>query len=394
VDPASLKSIDRLLGTPVIALLSFWESLRRLSSPSRGRSARNLAALRRIAVVKTVAIGDLVVAAPAIRAIRRRFGDAELTLVTTPRVREVVEGSPDVDAILYFDVFGAHRGARGFLRFLAEVRARRFDAWIDLEHYYRFTTILGYLSGARVRAGFAVPGQVRRWLLTVPVPYPEESHEVESFLAIAKALGADPGRVELVPVATGPEDETAVDSWMAGEGLDPKGRFAILHTTTSPIATSRRWMPDRWAELGSTLAADCGLTPVLTGAPEDREDLQELAATIGHEARVAAGSLTLKQFSVLARRAALVVSVDTGPLHVAAAAGAPTVGLFGPNTPAKWGPYGAKGAAVWAGLECSPCTRQYLGQVSRCGRDDCMRAISVADVLDAVASLPDSPCPR
>jgi ADP-heptose:LPS heptosyltransferase len=393
VDPELLKSFDSLAGTPVIACLALWERIRRLFSPGRARAGADLGRLRRIAVVKTVAIGDLVVAAPAISAIRRRFPDAELTLVTTPRVREVVEGSADLDRIEYFDVLGADAGLSGLIRFMRRVRTHRFDAWIELEHYYRFTTILGYLSGARVRVGFRIPGQVRHWLFTIGVPYPVDAHEVEAFMAIPRALGAPAGEISLVPIATTTADDSAVDGWMEREGLTPASRLVVLHTTTSPIVTSRRWMDDRWVELARILVGRCGLVPVLTGAPDDRESLLALAARVGGEARVAAGDLTLKQFAVLAARAALVVSLDTGPLHVAAATGTPIVGLFGPNTPAKWGPYGPNGAAVWAGLECSPCTRQYLGLVSRCPRDDCMRAIEVAAVMGAVASLPATPCP-
>jgi heptosyltransferase-2 len=401
MDSERLKRLDRVLGDPLILLLAAFEWLRRLAARGRAERGRDLSGIRRIAVVKTVAIGDLVVALPTIAAIRRLFPKAHLTLVTTPRVREVVEGLADVDDILYFDVFGRHRGIGGVVRFAREVRARRFGAWVELEHYYRFTTVLGYLSGAKTRAGFAIPGQARRWLMNMPVDYPVGAHEVEAFYSIARELGAPEGPPSLIPIPTTEGDEAVVDAWLAralpeaSRVAREEGRLpvALIHATTSPVAVARRWIDDRWVAVARRVAGACGLTPILTGAPEDAPALERLAADIDAGVVVAAGALSLKQFAVLASRAALVISLDTGPLHVAAAAGAPTVGIFGPNTPAKWGPYGPGNASVWAALECAPCTRQYLGQVSRCDKDDCMRAISVDMVLEAIATLPASPCP-
>ena len=363
-------------------------------SSDRIERGRDLEGLKRIAVVKTVAIGDLVVLLPTLAAIRRRFPDARITLITTPRVRQVVEGLDTVDDILYFDVFDRHGGPLGLLRFARAVRSARFDAWIEAEQYYRFTTLLGYLSGARVRVGFDIEGQLRSKLFTIPVSYPIESHEAEAFYAIAEALGVTEPLAGLLPIPVAVEDGPAVDAWLAKHAVGAGRDLVVLHATTSPVATARRWMDDRWVELAEALVARCGLLPVWTGAPGDRSKLDDLASQTRTRTLVAAGDLDLKEFSVLAGRARLVVSLDTGPMHIAVAAGTPTVGLFGPNTPAKWGPYGDGHAAVWAALPCSPCTKQYLGQVSSCTKDDCMRAISVGDVLEAIASLPSRPCPE
>lgn len=397
MDSSRLKRIDRYLGTLIVLKLAAIEWLRRLS-PRRRRESVDLEGLRRIAVIKTVAIGDVVQALPTLKALRQRFPDARIEFITTPRVREVVEGFPYADEIVYYDVFGSHGGLAGVARFATELRERRYDAWIELEHYYRFTTILGYLSGAKVRVGFAIPGQVRRFLFSIGAPYPTDAHEMESFLSIARALGAPVEGAKPVPIPVSDEDVRGAREWVASSvaGLPPSQRghgLVVMHTTTSPVSIGRRWASDRWVELADRVAERYGLTAVFTGAPEDVPVLRDLSGLTRQPSLVSAGALSLRQFSVLAGMARLVVSVDTGPLHVAAATGTPTVAMFGPSDYRKWRPYGPGNLAVTAGLDCSPCTTHYMGRISLKTCDDCMRAISVDRVLEAIASLPAGPDP-
>ena len=396
MNSSRLKWIDRYVGTPLVLLLAGWEWVLRLFSPKRRRQGRDLSAPRRIAIIKTVAIGDVVQALPTIKAIRERFPEAHLTLITTPRVKEVVEGLPFVDEILYYDVFGRHSGIGGVARFAGELRRHAFDMWVELEHYYRFTTVLGYLSGAKVRVGFDIPEQVRRHLFTITAPYPTDKHELESFFAIATALGASAEAMAPIPIPVSEEDRTRTREWLArASSVLPEAQrnqgIVLFHTTTSPVSIGRRWPSDRWVELANRVTERYGLTVVLTGAPEEVPDLEALAARMKYPTFIAAGELSLRQFSVLAGAAQLMVSVDTGPLHVAAATGVPIVAMFGPSDLRKWRPYGPGNIAVSAGLECSPCTTHYLGKISLKTCDDCMRGISVEDVLDAIDSLPSGP---
>jgi heptosyltransferase II len=398
VDSSRLKRIDRYLGTVLVLKLAALEWLRRLFSPARRRAGTDISHLKRIAIIKTVALGDVLQALPTVKAIRERFPDARIEFITTPRVREIVDGIPFVDEIVYYDVFGKHSGIGGVWTFARELRARHYDAWIELEHYYRFTTAMGWFTGAPVRVGFAIPGQVRRFLFTIKAPYLTEAHELDAFLSIARTLGAVVEHPEPVPVPTDENDERVTREWLASAraALPPEQRdrgLVVLHTTTSPVSIGRRWQADRWVELADRIAMRYGLTVVWTGAPEDLPGLEELAALTARPSLISAGALTLRQFAVLAGMARLVVSVDTGPLHVAAATGTPTVAMFGPSDYRKWRPYGPGNVAITAGLACSPCTTHYMGRISLKTCDDCMRAISVDRVLEAIESLPQGPSP-
>jgi ADP-heptose:LPS heptosyltransferase len=282
------------------------------------------------------------------------------------------------------------------MRFLGDVRRHNFDTWVELEHYYRFTTVMGYLSGAKVRVGFDVPTQVRKYLFTITAAYPTDKHELEAFYAIARVLGADESGMSPIPILVSDDDKRRVSEWLAQavQSLPPEDRgrgLAVFHTTTSPVSVGRRWPTERWAELADKVARLYGLTIVLTGAPEDVEVLEQLAGQMAKRPLIAAGHLNLRQFSHLAATAQLMVSVDTGPLHVAAATDVPIVALFGPADMRKWRPYKSNGVAISAGLACSPCTTHYLGKISAKTCSDCMQGISVSDVLAAIETLPGGP---
>lgn len=372
-----LKFIDAAIGTPLCHLLGFF------SGDSTTVSPPDPATVKKILTIKTVAIGDLVVALPTFKALREAYPQAKIVLLTTPRVREVVDGCPFLDEIIYFDITGRDRGLGGWLRLLRKLRAANFDLVIDMEHYYRFTTLLAYLSRAPVRVGFDLPRQGRQRLFTVRVPYPIDKHEVEAFLELAGAVGGRVEKPRLVEVAVSSDDRRIVDDWLTEHDIKAKDLTVGIHAGTSPVALARRWPPERFAALADTLVERWSARIIFTGAPEDRDLIDVIRGQMRQRALSTAGDFTLKQFAELSRRFDLFISLDTGPMHIAAAMGAKVIGLFGPNTPVKWGPYGDGNSVIYKGFECSPCTKQYLGQVSDCAKGDCMSAISLQDVVVA-----------
>ncbi|MDI6891777.1 MAG: glycosyltransferase family 9 protein [Actinomycetota bacterium] len=377
-----LKKIDKIVGTPLCVLLGIFDKLTR---PFRRKI--DLKEAERILIIKTVALGDLVVALPAIKAIRETYPRAYIAMLVTPRVREIVEGNPHLDEIIYYDVLGKDRGIGGLFTLIKRLRAGKFDMVVELEHYYRFTTLLSYLSGAPVRVGFDLPNQGRSWLFTIKVPYPYHKHEVETFLEAAKAVGANVAEIKLEEIPTSREDKEFAEKFWGEYGIIDHDLVVGIHPGTSEIAKARRWMPERFAEVADGLARDYNARVVFTGAPADVELVDDIAGSMRTKPVVAVGKTTLKQFAELTRRFNLFISVDTGPMHIAAVMGTRVIGLFGPNTPEKWAPYGGGNISIYRKLDCSPCTKQYLGQVSKCRKDDCMRAITVEDVMEAARTM-------
>ncbi|MEK7274070.1 MAG: glycosyltransferase family 9 protein [Candidatus Desantisbacteria bacterium] len=374
------KLIDKLIGTPLCFLLGIIDKpFKRKLPPS--------ADIKKILVIKLVAIGDLVVALPALRALKQGFPHAHLTLMTTPRVREVVEGCPYLDEIIYYDILGKDKGISGLIKLIHTLKTKKFDLALELDHYYRITSLITYLSGIKNRAGFDLPGQGRRGLVTIKSPYLINKHEVEAFLEMAKTVGVGDASSELVPIWTSKEDERDIDSFFEQNKIQPDDFVVAIHPGTGPSATCRRWSPERFACLADWLIKEYKARVIFTGAPSEVELVNSILAFMQEKPIVAAGKTSLKQLAEIARRCGLFISVDTGPLHVAAAMGTRVIGLYGPNIPSKWGPYGKGHLTVYKQLPCSPCTKQYLGQVSRCQNPICMEQITVEDVKAQVDRL-------
>lgn len=375
-----LKRIDKIVGTPICILLGMMDKLlfRKNSFPPNPK---------KILVIKFIAIGDAVVTLPTLRALKKSFPKSHLAILVTPRVREVVEGCPYLDEIMYYDILGGDRGIKGLLKIIRQIRERKFDLIIELEQYYRITTLISYFAGVKNRVGFDLPGQGRRGLYTMLVPYLTDKHEVEAFLETAKQMGADTSEKELVEIWISREDREYVRKFLMEAGITEKDFLIGIHPGSSTSATSRRWAPEKFGNLADWLIKEYDAKVVFTGAPSEVKLINEILGFMTTNPAVAAGKTNLKQTAEIAKRCKLFISVDTGPLHIAAAMKTKVIGLFGPNTPLKWGPYGDGHITIYKALACSPCTKQYLGQVSNCEDPICMKNITVEDVQAAVLQM-------
>jgi len=375
------KKIDKIIGTPACFLLGVIDRLftRRGNLPPNPKN---------ILVIKLIAIGDLVVALPALRAIKKSFPESHLAILVTPRVKEVVEGCPYLDEIIYYDILGEDKGIKGLLKIIGQLREKRFDLVIDLEQYYRITTLISYFAGIKNRVGFDLQCQGRRGLFTLRVPYLIDKHEVEAFLEAAKKIDADISDKELVEIWVSDEDKEYVTKLLAEARITGKDFLVGIHPSTGPSAIrTRQWGLKKFAELADWLTKEYGAKVVFTGDSSEEGLVREIVQSMSTKPIVASGRTTVKQLAEIARRCILFIALDTGPLHVAAAMKTKVIGLYGSNTPEKWGPYGKGHIAIYKALDCSPCTKQYLGQISKCKNPVCMQNIKVEDVKAAVLQI-------
>lgn len=340
---------------------------------------------RRILVVKPSAVGDVVHALPVAATLRRRYPNILLDWLVEEEAADIVRGHPAVDEVV---VSGRRRWLRQLRRpaqipaalaemghFAADLRRRGYDAALDLQGLMK-SALYVLATQARIRIGFAEGREGAPWALTHRVVAPPQPvHAVERYLSLAAAVDAmEP--VREFHIALDPQDMIVARSYLGGcrrprVALHPAARWR-----------TKLWEVGRWRELAARLLAE-GMGVILTGSREDEPLAEAIIAGLHPMPLSLVGRLTLKQLAALLREVDLLVTVDSGPMHIAAAEGAPVVALFGPTDPLRTGPLGP-GVVLRRDLPCSPCLQR------RCQIADtyrCMRDLSVAEVLGTVRDL-------
>ncbi|MEO6808780.1 MAG: glycosyltransferase family 9 protein [Isosphaeraceae bacterium] len=329
----------------------------------------------RVCLIKPSSLGDIVHALPVLSALRRQWPDARMAWVVNTGLRSLLDGHPDLDEVIPFDRAGFRLSPGGlakFGRFLADLRRRRFDVTIDLQGLLR-SGIMTAATGAKVRIGqpFAREGADQFYNHRLP-PVSAEMHAVDRLLKVAEAFGADVSRPRFALA-------TSID--------DRRWARDVLSETASPRLVlnmgarwpTKRWPPSSFAALARRAVEERGASLIAVGAPEDRPLVEQLRTDLGSIPVLdLCGKTTLPQLAALSAEADVFLSNDTGPLHLAAAAGARTVGVYTCTSPRATGPYGPRSVAVET---CVACAASYL---TRCQRLDCMTELSPERVWPAL----------
>ena len=395
----TMRRIDRLAGVPLCAVAS---ALVRLRDAVFGRASRPV---RRILFVELSEMGSTVLAEPAMRKAREQLSAELFFVIFTRNVGslDLLGTFPAANIFTISDssIFSLARDALAFLRW---TRRKRIDTVVDLELFSRFTALLTGLSGADRRVGFYRfhgEGLYRGEMLTHRVAYNPHLHIAKNFIAFVDALlapvptvpyaktliGDDQIRVEIAP-ATAQARAHMLARIRECAPFDPtRHRLVLINPNASELLPQRRWMPERFAQLiGRILAAHDDVIVLITGAAEECEAAERLAAASGPRSVSFAGHSALTELPALYAHAALMVTNDSGPAHFSAAAGLPTIVLFGPETPKLYQPLG-NSRAIYAGLACSPCVSAHNHRKTACTDNVCMRAIGVEEVYAAVAEV-------
>lgn len=309
----------------------------------------------RIAIIKPSALGDVVHALPVLSALRRAFPAARVTWVVNAAYEPLLAGHPDLTDTLPFDRGTFRKGWRAAAayttRFAAELRRRRFDLVLDLQGLMR-SGLMTLATGARVRVGFANAREGARYAYTrrVKVPDAERIHAVDRYWRVAEAVGAGGGpkrfHVPLRPEASG---------WAAAQ-LAPLPRPLVAVGVGARWVT-KRWPPGHFAELLRRGHSHFGGSAVFVGGPEDSPLSQEVARGLTGPALDLAGKTSLPQLAAVLAACDVMLSNDTGPLHLAAALGRPCVAPYTCTRAAKHGPYGFPAGGVETTV---PCGGSYL----------------------------------
>ncbi len=284
---------------------------------------------QRFLLVRLGSLGDIIFTLPTVAALRDTFPSAQIDWLVDARWRSLVEGNPDLtEAIVLPD-----RSAGTFIACGKALRAREYSCAIDIQALYK-SAVLARISGAPQRIGFTrefVRERGAEWFYTQRIA-PREPHMVEQNLALAYAAGAKRGTPRF-PLQISPQARVFADQTLTRFGLND---FGVLSLGGGWL--SKCWPAARFGELAKQLFERHGLRFLINCGPGESEMAREATAAAGPAAPQIIEA-ELGQLMEFLRRAKIVVAADSGPLHLAVALGTPVVGLFGPTSPARNGPY-------------------------------------------------------
>jgi len=390
-----MRKVDYYAGIPLAFLFTPIVKIIDLFKGSAGRPSNVL-------FIELSEMGSTILVDPAMQKLKRDT-DASLFFVIFRKNKpslQLLNTVPD-ENIFTIDESGLVSLAVDTLRFLLWTRRRKIDTVIDLELFSRFTALLTGLCGARTRVGFYSfhnEGLYRGEMLTHRVAYNPFIHISRNFIALINAALSDHPELPYSKTIVS-DDEVVLQKVRYSEAQTTlmhervkscyadyareRHKIVLINPNASELLPQRRWMPERYIELAQRiLAEDSNLLVLLTGAPAEQQEAEEMAKAVNNKRCVNfAGQLKLIELPILYTIAQMMITNDSGPGHFSSITDMPTLVLFGPETPALYGSLG-NSTPIYAGLACSPCVSAWNHRKTPCTDNVCLQAITVDRVLD------------
>ncbi len=335
--------------------------------------------IKNILVMKTWALGDSVYVLPMIKALRKEYPKSNIKVLVRKRNKIIFENQKDIDEIILFE-----KGISRILRF-----RRKYDLIIDAEPYLRITAILGFWLGKN-RIGYS--NQIRSRLYTKTVDFSRDKHIFYQYQDFAQKAGCKTQENDLIPIIVDKKYDVRAKKFMVSNKI--KKPFIGFCPGGAETATDIRcWPIKNYADLTEKMIKEYDATIYLAGGKEDKEKINQIIMLTDEKYRnkiIDGSDYGIQDFIAILNHFDVFVSNDTGPMHIAAANGIKTIGLFGPNTPKLWAPFGKDNISLYKpGKNCEVVILNEKGAVknSNCRCGGCIKNINVNNVYDAVKRL-------
>lgn len=347
-----------------------------------------------ILIVKTSAIGDVTHTLPALNCLRRKYPEARITWLVEEAAADLVRSHQALDRVLiskrkkWFaelrtgNRLGAFKKITGFIK---ELRRVKFDLIIDFQGLLKSGVLVGLARGGR-KVGFGRGMQHSECsyiFLNERLPAVDmEIHALDREILLLAGIGVECDKISFnLPISTAELDRAC--ELLTGFGRENGPLLAINPQTKWP---TKLWDNKKFALVADRLAGQ-GCRVFFTGGPADKKVIGEIQAAMKENSLNLAGKSTLKTLAALYRKADLVISTDTGPMHIAAAMGTAVVALFGPTAPWRTGPYGDQHQVLRTGVSCSPCFKKLCPLENKAEQKKCMNEIGVEQVVGAALKI-------
>jgi len=348
---------------------------------------------QRILIIRLDLIGDLVLSLTVVQALKRTYPNAEIDLLATPASANIVLHDPRLKEIITYDpniwrrpkALFQPKNWRDLRTLLHRLHGRHYDLAISV--YGQWAGVLAVLSGTNRRVGFgreSYPG-----LMTDSVPGRhwkpgDNKHEVDYCLELAQAAGATVTPADRIPhLEVDPKSAQEIEQLLHQEGSQDDKPLIACHVSSNN-GQSKRWPLPYWATLLDRLIHEAGAQIILTGAPADLPLVDNVISHMREHPINLAGKTSLPQLAALLQRANLLISGDSGPIHIASALGTPIIGLYGPTNPALTGPVSPDATVLRSPIWCSPCYNTIDSADCRFYTTQCMKNITPTQVFEVV----------
>ncbi|MFC1594380.1 lipopolysaccharide heptosyltransferase II [Candidatus Omnitrophota bacterium] len=337
---------------------------------------------KKILIIRTDRIGDVLLSTPVIKAVRKFYPDAYIAMMVRPYAREIVEGNPFLNDVIVYDKFGAQKSWLGSAKFARALASRKFDCAVILHPTSR-VNLMTFFAGIPVRVGY---NRKCGFLLTHKLrdtKHLGEKHESQYSLDVIRAIGI-PVEDNEICMPLKKESEEWAEGFLASNSILPGDRVFALHPGAS--CPSKLWPLERFSELANRLINDLQAQIIIVSGPQDVALAQKVIGSISGPVIDLAGKTTISQLASIVKRCAVFISNDSGPVHIATAVGTSTISIFGRKqpglSPKRWGPLGKKNCYVHKDVGCIECFAH------NCQKEFvCLKSISVEDILEAIDEI-------
>ncbi|MBU1182143.1 MAG: glycosyltransferase family 9 protein [Proteobacteria bacterium] len=350
-----------------------------------------------IVVLKLAGMGDTVLMLPIIHLMRRTFPNYKIYAVVTPNTKPLFERCLDIDGIILYDPLGKDSGIFGFIRHLLNLRKYRPQIFIDFEHFYKITPFLAALSGAEIRMGLLHPNHDRGYLFNYPVGYDDRVQIIyvyyEIYASFCRLMGKHALPFEQVfqyQISLNNEAVKMVNDWKV-RWIKHNKKLVGLHPGSGMTNVYRRWPLDNFRYLIKELLNTKNYQIVITGGVLERDLIRALAQDFDpSDVRYTDNEFNFSEFLALISVMDCFIANDSGPLHIGPWVGTKTIGLFGPETPERYGCIHLNSVNLYHPTPCSPCIQVHKGINPVCNNSiesACVRQIQVKEVFKEVLRL-------
>lgn len=369
------------------ALGSAMDRVLRLGIPGH---VKNPAEVRSIVVIKSCCLGDLLLATPSLAALRKAFPRAHISLAVSTWARPAIENNPHIDSIVECEGYpGRHRRDwKAYYRLIQTIRAGCHDLAIVLDRSL-FASLAAWGAGVPIRVGIDSGG--RGFSLTKRVPWTQVHHEADLYLDVVRAANVPVGTERKLFYQPATMHRMFAERIFQEWQLRDTGPVVVIHPGggSNPGTTldSKRWPATRYAALADRLIGSTGAQIIMVGHGSDIRFARQMRIAMSHEVPDLVGQTSFGQLAALIQQSDLYVGNDSGATHLAGAVGTPLVALFGPTSPAVYGPRIGTGISLFHADACPIRDKRPLGAVRACHDCQCIKALTIDEVHEAALSL-------